>query len=477
MLSNYTFSRYCDNYLLGNTDTTTPLSYNLTMQVNCGNYLPVTGGSGSVAPLGQITLALPVGDADYQLVLSGSGGSTTISFRSYLNLQTSLISNLQQALCGYQTCPDCTSQGLDDCVNYQAVFSQIIGYQYLIKPYSKDYCINGDLVDSFIHQAIELNKCNLDYLFNMQLTSEAMYGKISSTKQIVLYLATIYYLVFYYYERLLAVDTNEQAYVDGKFYWAQVQNCITNIGMNLSSLSVLFISVTNDNNLPPIVGNVIKHFTYTSGLQTYTFSQADFTNNFADPQGNNPNQVMILNNVFNGALYYEGTLINGQGFVFPIANANQLTYKYTPTTTNHIYDVIYFQVNDDNPTPKYSNMATFTIDVNAYVNQPPSAVGSNSITLSNRVTRVFTLADFTTNTTPPYADPESDGVYQLRIDSLPSLGVLKLSGTSIVSAPTIINASDIVAGNFEYVAPSQDAAAAVSFNFSLSDTGSHTFVS
>lgn len=476
MLSNYTFSRYCDNYLLGNTDTTTPLSYTLTMQVNCGSYLPVIGGSGTIAALGQITLPLPVGDADYQLILIGDGGTTTIPFRSYLNLQRSLISNLQQALCNYQTCRDCTSQGLDDCINYQAVFAQIIGYQYLIKPYSPNYCLNGNLVDSFIHQAIELNKCNLDNLFNTQLTSEAMYGKIASSKQIVLYIATIYYLVFYYYERLLAIDANEQTYVDGKFSWSQIQGCINNIGMNLTSLSNLFISVTNENNLPPMVGNVIRHITYTSGLQTYTFSQADFTNNFADPQGNNPNQVMILNNVFNGALYYDGLLINGEGFIFDIANANQLTYKYTPTMTNHIYDIVYFQINDDNPTPKYSNMATFTIDVNAYVNLPPSAVGNNSITLTNRVVRVFTMADFTTGTTPPYADPEGDGVYQLRVDSLPSLGTLKLSGTLCTSAQ-IINASDIVAGNFVYDAPNQDAAAAVSFNFSLSDTGSHTFVS
>lgn len=476
MLSNYTFSRYCDNFLLGNTDTTTSLTYSLTIQVNCGSYLPVVGGAGTIAPIGSIILPLPVRDGDYQLTLTGDGGSIVIPFRNYINLQSSLISNLQQVLCGQNTCPDCSAQGLDDCVNYQAVFAQIIGYQYIIRPYSPDYCLNGDLIDSFIHQAIELNKCNLYSQFNSQLIYESMYGRIASSKQIVLYIATIYYLVFYYYERLLAVDANEQAYVDAKFYWGQVQNCITNIGMNLSSLSTLFISVTNENNLPPSVGNVIRHITYSSGLQTYTFSQADFTNNFSDPQGNNPNQVMILNNVFNGELYYQGVLINGAGFTFTISNSNQLTYQYTPIETNHIYDIVYFQINDDNPTPKYSNMATFTIDVNAYVNQPPSAVGNNSITIGNRVDRVFTLADFTTNTTPPYADPESDGVYQLRIDTLPSLGTLKLSGSACTSSQ-IINASDIVAGNFVYDAPNQDAAAAVSFNFSLSDTGSHTFVS
>lgn len=478
MLSNYTFKRYLDNYLIGNTDTVSSLSYSLAIQVNCSNYVPIPGISGTIAPLGSLSLPISSADGDYQLTLSSNGQSAVIPFRDYITLQTSLISNLSKIICqGNDICKDCTGQGLDDCVDYQGVFSQIIGYQYLIDLYSPDYCINGDFMDSFIHQAIELNKCNLYGQLYNQLVTEQMIGKIINSKKTVYYLATIYYLVFYFYERLLAVDSTEQSYVDAKYSWSQVQYCMNTQGVNITQLSALFTSIIGSSvSKPPSVGNVIKHVTYTSGLQTYNFSQGDFTNNFADPQGNNPNQVMILNNVFNGALYYQGLLINGEGFTFPIANANQLVYKYTPTQTNHIYDKLYFQINDDNPTPKYSNMATFTIDVNAYVNQAPSAVGNNSITIGNRVDRVFTMADFTTNTTPPYSDPEGDAVYQLRVDTLPSLGTLKLSGTSI-SSGAIINASDIVAGNFVYDAPSQDAAAAVSFNFSLSDVGSHTFVS
>lgn len=476
MLGNYSFTRYIDNYFLSNSDTLSVLNYVLLQNINC-NTSTKTISSGTI-PINtsSIQIIIPE-DGDYQLVLTRGSDTATVIIRNYLNLQRSLILSLKQAICNLgRTCKDCERQGLDDCVDYQGIFSQIIGYQYLIKPYTINYCLEGDIISSFISQAIAQNQCVITQELMAQLYNEAMIGKIINTKKTIIYLATIYYLVFYFYEKLLAADSIESAYIDTKFYFSQVQFCIGQCGVNIPSLQSLFTSIVANNNQPPTVGNVTRRFTYTSGLQVYTFSEADFTNNFGDPNGYQPNIVILLNNAFNGVLYYQGVLINGEGFTFPINNANQLQYKYTPTMTNHIYEKLFFQINDTNPTPKYSNMATFTLDVNAYVNQPPSSVGNNTITMGNRVDRTFTLADFTSSTTPAYADPENDGVYQLRIDSLPTLGALKLSGTPCTSGQ-IINASDIVAGNFVYDAPNQDAAASVSFNFSLSDTGSHTFVS
>lgn len=476
MLDNYTFQRYKDVFTLSNSDTGLALSYSLVQQINCSTSTKVVS-SGTLVVSPSSSVINIYFDGDYQLILTRVGGATTtLQIRNYLTLQRGLIYNLREVICGRASCADCIKQGLDDCVEYQGVFGQIIGYQYLIKPYSPDYCLEGNLVDAFIHQAIELNKCVIGQELNMQLYNEAMLSKITSSKKLVEYLATIYYLVFYFYEKLLAVDDTERAYVDAKYYWTQVQFCISKSGINIAQLQALFTSLTGNNNQSPTVGNVSKNFIFHSGLQTYTFSAADFTNNFSDPNGDNPGDVMLLNDTFSGQLYYNGSPIGGQGFIFNIANAGLLQYKYTPTESNRIFDIIYFQISDDNVTPKYSNMATFNISVTAYVNQPPSAVGNNSISIGNRVDRVFTLADFTTATTPPYADPESDGVYQLRVDSLPSIGILKLSGTPVTSGQ-IIAASDIVAGNFVYDAPNQDAAATVTFNFSLSDTGSHTFTS
>lgn len=125
---------------------------------------------------------------------------------------------------------------------------------------------------------------------------------------------------------------------------------------------------------------------------------------------------------------------------------------------------------------KIKDMASFTINTKAYVNQAPTAVGDNTISIANRTTRTFTLADFTTNTTPAYSDPENDPADAVRIDSLPVDGVIKLNGVA-VTVGQIIFAPDISGGLLTFVAPNQDAADTDTFTFSIRDTGSLTFVS
>ena len=120
-------------------------------------------------------------------------------------------------------------------------------------------------------------------------------------------------------------------------------------------------------------------------------------------------------------------------------------------------------------------MGLFTINNGAYVNLPPSAVGDFNITVANRAVTVLTLAMFTTSTTPVYSDPEGDVAKEVRIDTLPVDGVLKLSGTNITTGQ-IIPVAGIVAGNLTYESPNQNALDTDTFNFSVSDLGSGMFV-
>ena len=68
----------------------------------------------------------------------------------------------------------------------------------------------------------------------------------------------------------------------------------------------------------------------------------------------------------------------------------------------------------------------------------PLAVGYNApdwvnLTLSNAQTgETFTLADFTTLTSPPYADPEGDPLEAIKINVLPITGTLLLSSVPIL---------------------------------------------
>jgi hypothetical protein len=121
-------------------------------------------------------------------------------------------------------------------------------------------------------------------------------------------------------------------------------------------------------------------------------------------------------------------------------------------------------------------MALFTITTSSYVNQPPSQVGNNTVSALYGTTRVFTRADFTTETTPPYSDPEGDAAFQLRITSLPSTGILQLNNVN-VTLNQVINFTDIDAGLFTYV-PDNNVTSSYDaiFNFEIADSGSGIFV-
>ena len=122
------------------------------------------------------------------------------------------------------------------------------------------------------------------------------------------------------------------------------------------------------------------------------------------------------------------------------------------------------------------NMGTFTVNNGAYVNQAPTSVGDYSVSVLNRAVTTLTLAMFTSLTTPAYSDPEGDAAKEVRIDSLPADGTLKLNG-GLINAGQIILAADINAGNLTYESPNQDALDSDSFDFSVSDVGSGMFVS
>lgn len=122
-------------------------------------------------------------------------------------------------------------------------------------------------------------------------------------------------------------------------------------------------------------------------------------------------------------------------------------------------------------------MANFNIISAAYINKPPTEVGDYTLNVLNRASgTVLSLNMFSTDTTPPYSDPENDPVQAVRIDTLPTLGTLKLNGTN-VTAGQIILATAITANQLTYDSPDQNAVANAVFTFSVRDSGSMTFVS
>lgn len=123
-----------------------------------------------------------------------------------------------------------------------------------------------------------------------------------------------------------------------------------------------------------------------------------------------------------------------------------------------------------------NNMGIFQVNWEAYQNQPPAEVGDYSTSAGNRAVLNLTPAMFTTLTTPAYSDPEGDAAQAIRVDTLPTGAVLKLSNVPVTVGQIITMAS--MAGNaFTLTGPNQDALATTSWNYSVRDVGSMTFVS
>lgn len=126
---------------------------------------------------------------------------------------------------------------------------------------------------------------------------------------------------------------------------------------------------------------------------------------------------------------------------------------------------------------KINNMATFTVISGTYINQPP-IVGDNTIEVPNRVTTKLNLDQFTSQTTPPYFDPEGDIVDALRVDSIAGTnqGVYQYDNTPI-SIGLVIPAQHIIDGRLVHVGADTNTVVNDYFGFSLRDIGSMTWVS
>lgn len=113
-------------------------------------------------------------------------------------------------------------------------------------------------------------------------------------------------------------------------------------------------------------------------------------------------------------------------------------------------------------------MGALTINTGAYVNQPPTT-GNNTLATANRTSITFNMAMFTTQTVPPYNDPEGTPAIAVRFDTLPGDGIIRLNGTPILAGEEI-EESYITAGLLIYSPPDQDPADSDVFNFSVQDS-------
>lgn len=198
-----------------------------------------------------------------------------------------------------------------------------------------------------------------------------------------------------------------------------------------------------------------------------------FLVNYYDRENDMYNEVkFIISSITNGILIKNNTPMY-EDFIIPLNEISSV--KYVRLNPDLYTEVIQFYVSDLNQNKKFSTMATLTINVNAYENEPP-VIGDNEITIGFGSTKTFTVADFTTNTTPAYSDPEGDGPYKLKLISLPATGELRLNNIPCTVNQEILF-TNIAAGLFTYIPDIADLGGYLddTFDFQISDLGSQEF--
>lgn len=207
----------------------------------------------------------------------------------------------------------------------------------------------------------------------------------------------------------------------------------------------------------------------------YKFSLTDFTHDYTDADGDIACKVSIITNPTLGEFYYLDKPLKAP-FELNSCDINKLEYRIKDNLSG--LDSFKFYVIDSNKkNPINSNMATFNLNIQQRANQKPDVVGDQTITVSHAQVIMLTQAMFTTNTTPPYHDPENDPAYKLKILSLPSSGTLKLNNVNVTVNQEILFTS-ISAGQLTYTAdPTNISAHSTLFTFAVSDTGSQQFTS
>lgn len=203
-----------------------------------------------------------------------------------------------------------------------------------------------------------------------------------------------------------------------------------------------------------------------------TFNKETFITDYFDKEGDKPLEVMILNLPIYGIFKFKNKAVNKVNFTFKLEDINYFTYLRL--SDKEYTEEINFKTSDNNSNKKFSNMATMIINVSAKENLPP-IIGNNEIDIEYNSTYVFTQDDFTTNTTPPYSDPEGNPPYKLKVLSLPVNGIFTFNGINITVNQEILF-TDINSGLLQITGTKADInGESFSFNFTISDTGSQIY--
>ena len=427
------------------------------------------------------TITLPTSkDGFYKITLSAPNNTDVIiDFEVVNNLQLSVISDICSILVNTKyTSKACSVESKTgiDLMNFKNIMSKLLVLETLWFPKI------GENLTIFFNQylvkLVEKDKFRFYTNITTILNEECSYGDSKLNSQLFKTFLIYYYIGMYNIDKNIAgSNVDELAYVEDKYSLKKIVPILNDYCITLTEANTVFSQITSANTPPTVDDYEIVIPDFLPGNQfEYDFTGDEFTENFTDIQGNLPLNIRFFALPVRGDITFKGNPVT-KGTPYPFEEVTEFHYSGVIEVNEDIFDLIIFQISDDNVNETYSDMATVTMNSGEYVNKPISQLGNLTVTKDNRTSTVYTINHFTTQLNPPYEDPEGDSLDAIRIDSLPTQGgTLTLNGTA-VTIGQIISAADINAGLLVFNPPNQNAAASSVFSFSARDTGSLTFVS
>ena len=195
---------------------------------------------------------------------------------------------------------------------------------------------------------------------------------------------------------------------------------------------------------------------------TYTFTVADFSVNYSDPDSDPLAEIRITELETVGSLLFNGNPVTlTQVITVTDIASNLLTFVPASQASGIPYDSFKFEVGDG--VDFSSSDYTMTVNISA-VNDPPTG-DNNTVSTNEDVTYIFGVADFSVN----YNDIEGNAFAEIRITSLESVGNLLYNGNP-VTLNQVISAADIGSNLLTFVpVAGQSASPYDSFDFEVGD--------
>ena len=246
----------------------------------------------------------------------------------------------------------------------------------------------------------------------------------------------------------------------------------------------MLYTITNSgsaNSRPSQIGSNTVATTYGTN---YVFTLADFTTGttpaYADPEDDALSYIKVLTLPSQGELHVNDVAIAANTIV-SVGVISTGNFKLVPPAVSPggIAELVPSFAFDcaDVGSNQLSGLDTgkMNLSLTTEANSAPTVVGDNTVQFNYGDTKVFSAADFTSGTTPPYSDPEGDAPYKVKITSLPTSGLLKHNGKDVIINEEIL-LSSVDSGYLVFV---QDLAVkgsqTLTFDFSISDVGSEQF--